>query len=375
MAGSNRTRLTFRGIDGVHFGYGRMFVSLRDELADLVELVDNAETCVDVVLPNMVKGWWSGQRRVLFTMFETDELPSEFTDHLGQYDLILVPCNQNKIVFSKYHPNVQVVPLGTDTDFWCPTTRPDNETIRFLAGGSHWTRKGLDVVVQAWEELEPEGCELLLKCQTGKMIGKPVFSSSTIRLVDGTLTAEEERDLYWSADCFIAASRGEGWGLMPLQAICAGIPTLITDTTGHKEFSHLASRLITTTPAPASDPRFYNIGDWDDPDVESIKSAIQWFIKNRKSAKTKALANSKKAREVYTWKAAAEALLEVVVPNDKTVPTKTWVPAVGDLVQVTAIRRVQADVGTTHVDLRKGETALIPATVRDVLVTAGLVSN
>lgn len=373
MAGSDRHCLTVRGLDGVHFGYGRMFISLRDAVSELVDVVDNAATVVDVLLPNMVKGWWDGQRRVCFTMWETDQLPPEFFEHLKQFDLILVPCNQNKELFSKHHPDVKVVPLGTNTDFWCPTVRPENKTIRFLAGGSHWQRKGLDAVVQAWEELEPEGCELVIKCQTKNFIGEiPVFKSSSIKLVDATLTAEEERDLYWSADCFIAASRGEGWGLMPLQAICAGIPTLMTNTTGHQEFSHLASRLITTTPAPASDPRFYNIGNWDDPDVESIKSSIQWFIKNRKTAKTKALANSKKAR-AYTWGASAQALLEAVQPSCETVSTKKWVQSTGDYVDIIALRRIQADIGIHHVDLRKGETAKVPVNVRDVLANAGLI--
>lgn len=373
MAGSDRVCLSLRGLDGVHFGYGRMFVSLREALADRVNLLDDAETVVDVLLPNMVKGWWQGQRRVLFTMWETDALPAEFYEHLNQFDLVLVPCEHNRVLFSNYHPNVKTVPLGTDTDFWCPTEKLPNTTIRFLAGGSHWKRKGLDAVVQAWQELQPQGCELVLKCAKHIVGGVPEINNPTITIIQDTMTLEEERDLYRSADCFIAASRGEGWGLMPLQAMCAGIPTILTDTTGHQEFSHLASRLITTTPQPVQDGKRYDgAGNWSEPDVESIKSAITWFIKNRKSATTKAVTNSKKARE-YTWGKSAEVLLEAVQPSSKTVTKKRWVQASGDMVEITALRRIQADIGVHHVDLRKGESAKVPVNVRNVLADAGLI--
>ena len=42
-------------------------------------------------------------------------------------------------------------------------------------------------------------------------------------------TSDQEVDLFAEAHCYLAPSKGEGWGLCPHQAIAQGCPTVLTD--------------------------------------------------------------------------------------------------------------------------------------------------
>lgn len=354
------------------FGYGRMVASFKEELTKKVDLVDDATTCIDMTQPNLVKGWLKDQYRVVFTMWETSKLPAEFYEPLAQFHQVIVPCNHNQKLFSKHHDNVQVVPLGVDAKFWTPAPTPVNDQVTFLAGGSHWMRKGLDKVVEAWEKLNPAGARLILKCTPETVGGIGKITSPTITVIDQWLTLEEERDLYRSSDCFITASRGEGWGLMPLQAMCAAIPVLMTNTTGHNEFSKYSCYTIDTVPEQAVEPRFYNVGQWDTPLVGSIMDSITWFMDNRDEAKQTALTNRPKVAK-FTWANATKHLLESVPLSSGQMAGK-WVGSDELFVEVTALRRIDATIGAHTVKLQKGETGMVSLNSRDVLRVSGAIA-
>jgi glycosyltransferase involved in cell wall biosynthesis len=349
-----------------------MHTSFVQHLSKKVDLVDNAEVSIDMLIPNMANGWWQGQRKIVFTMWETNVLPATYHEYIPMFDQVLVPCEHNRELFAQYHDNVAVVPLGVDEKFWKPVEREPNERFRFLAGGSHWKRKGLDAVVEAWTQLNPAGAELVIKGTPDTIGGIPELDHKSIFVYKEWMSMEEERGLYRSADCFIAASRGEGWGLMPLQAMCAGIPVLMTDTSGHRVFSHLATRIIETVEEPATYDKFYCDGLWDSPIVESLQNEISWVLDNRDKAKEKGLAASIFARQ-FSWTKATDKLLKTIQPTTGTVSMDVWQPANTARVEVTAARKVEADIGNFHIRMAKGETQTVFPGVRDVLQDAGMI--
>src|SRR5690606_1764287 len=116
--------------------------------ADKVANPGRAETVVWCQPPTHVKGWLKGQRPIVWTMWEATELPEAFRKNLHEFEMVLVPSPQNVELFSQWHDNVQLVPLGVDTDQWHYTPRPPRDVFfTFMTGGSG-KRKGADVV---WE--------------------------------------------------------------------------------------------------------------------------------------------------------------------------------------------------------------------------------
>src|SRR5205807_7448785 len=65
------------------------------------------------------------------------------------------------------------------------------------------------------------------------------FYGDRVLMVTGRMSNQAEIDLYQNAHCYLQPSRGEGFGLQPLQALACGIPTILTDAHGHKDFAHL----------------------------------------------------------------------------------------------------------------------------------------
>lgn len=366
MASGNRNSLSIVGPPGNYYGYGRMYHSLCEAIEKTVTLTPTAETVIYMMQPMMVKGWYEGQKRVLMTMWETDELPTPMSELLPNFDVVVVPSEHNREVFAPHHDNVVVVPLGIDTSLWYP--RPKKKArkgpFRFMAGGSHWRRKGLDLVLEAFSQIEGD-VELHLKCREDIIGGIPVITDPRIKLHKEIMSEEDERNLYWEADCFIAASRGEGWGMMPLQAIAAGIPTILSDTSGHQMFMHLAYSVVGTTRVPCDEPILYNIGNWDEPNLDELVAAM------KKVMTDKPVVKSAEAAE-YTWDNAARELLKSAKPG-KNLKNPLWMLADDITVKVKALKKIEADIGRHRIKMQKDETQWIPINAKNVLLEAGAI--
>jgi len=363
--------IDIQGVKEPHYGYGRMHEGLRNAVAQFATIHEQAEVAVHVNAPNAVKSSLKGQTRVCFTMWETDTLHDAYVAHLSAWDIILVPCEHNRALFAQHHPDVRVSPLGVDTSFFIPSSAIPRKTqkVRFLAGGSHWLRKGLPEVVEAFRKLKHPNAELVIKCTPYTIGGVPKINDDSITVIEDVLTPIEERKLYRSADMMIAAARGEGWGMMPLQAMCMGIPVAMTDNTGHSEFSHLATKIIEDEVGPAYSEPWYLDGNWHNPKVESILEAMEWFVDNREQARQIAKGNSGKAQQ-FSWENAAKSLLRVV-PSGGILDTTEKEVVAPDLVPLVVVKRVRADIGKHTVDLAPGVTHMVPVNVRDVIRSAG----
>lgn len=365
MAGRNRNCLALKGAGVSHYGYGRMYQSFREALDYKVEILDTASVVVDMLQPHMVKGWYEGQYRVLFTMWETDELPRSMWELFPQYDQIVVPCKHNLELFSKYHDNVSFVPLGVDVDFWFRRPKkPGKKPFRFVAGGSNWRRKGLDVVVEAFNHIEGD-VELHLKCKNDIVGGVPTITNPKVFIHNQVMTPEQEREFYWGMNCFVAVSRGEGWGLMPQQAIHSGIPTIISDTSGHKEFLEYATAVIPTTPQPSEESILYDIGNWDEPDLDTLILEMQKIVDQWSKTPIP-------EPTPYTWDNAANELLKAI-PKGKPLSNPKWVLADEATVPVQALRKIDSYIGPHHIVMAKGEIREIPVNAKNVLQENGAI--
>jgi glycosyltransferase involved in cell wall biosynthesis len=353
---------SWEGFTDIRFGYGSMLSGFIDNKPDDVVFNRKASVQVYMGVPFANKGWFEGQHRVLFTMWETDVLPDKFVRYLPKYDQILVPCKHNVKLFSKHHSNVSYVPLGVDTTFWRPQTRPRNKVFQFRAGGSLWRRKGLDIVVKAFTELNLPDAELRIKAAPHAR-DVPVINHPRIFLDREWMSLEDQRDWFNESDCFIAASRGEGFGLMPLQAIAMAIPTIVSLSSGQQEFAHLATSTVKCGTSQAE-----TLGRWDEPNIEELKKIMMWHYQNRADAETKAASQALNIGE-FTWLEASRKLAEAV-PKGTLLKTNKFVECTAD-VTVTAIKDFKADIGYKTVRAKKGDVLTVTDGQYQVLHDSG----
>lgn len=359
------------GTEASKYGYGAMLEGFRSGLPADVELHGQASVAVLMYNPSLVHGFLRGQHRALYTMWETTELPEKYYRYLETYDQVIVPCEHNRELFSKYAPNVSVVPLGVNVDYWKPTPRPANSRFRFHAGGSMWLRKGLDVVVEAFEKAGVDA-ELHIKVPMKRFVPNREWPSNII-IHTGWMSKQEQFDWFNQADCFIAASRGEGFGLMPLQAMAMGIPTIVTPTSGQAQFADLASVVVPVTSQNCSGYEIDSFaGCWDEPDVDALVEALRGVCGASDSYKAVALNCVGRVAE-YSWDKSCRKLLNVL-PVGHVLDNPVFEPYLC-FVKVRVNRVCEAGINNDHWDFVPGVDYIVNNGVYDILVRANYIES
>ena len=353
---------SWRGCEDPKFGYGSMLEGFVTSLPKTVSLDLLASTDVYMGTPDGVGGWHEGQHRACFTMWETDTLPEYFLRWLPKYDQIIVPCEHNRELFSRHHDNVSVVPLGVDHRFWRPIEVEQSETFRFHAGGSLWFRKGLDIVVKAFTALGLPNSELHIKAAPHARDTPDRFPPNVI-MHRNWMTMDTQREWFNKADCFIAVSRGEGFGLMPLQAIASGIPTILSDSTGQSQFAHLAFGVV-----PCGKSKAESVGLWDEPDQAVLEELMVEAYNNREANRIRA-ASQISATKTFSWANATKKLI-ATLPTGELLDNPTHIPAIV-IIPMQVRRKVNATIGNKHWLMTPGETYEVPEDVHRVLTESG----
>lgn len=361
-------------VDIPHIGYGRMALEIKNAIGDSVTWSQKSRSVVFAMTPQMVKGWWEGQFTAVMTMWETTVLPRPFRRLSSMFDTLIVPCDWNKELFEPHHNNIHVVPLGIDHALWCPQDIPDNNVFRFMTGGSGWERKGLGQVVKAFHDANLPDSELIIKCPPD-IYDDPgdIDLGPNVTMIRKALSPEDERDLHASADCFVSASRGEGFGLIPLQQLALGNMVIGSAHTGHLMFAQLFDYPITWNYGKAVMLDHPDSGFWFEPDHDEMVDAMrEAYNRGRPSFE------QRKARHqetlLFSWAESARKLLEAHPPGDE-LPELTWTPSGGRRVPVLALKDLRADIGTYRIRIPKGETGLVPLSTLDVLVGNGSVAE
>jgi glycosyltransferase involved in cell wall biosynthesis len=318
--------LTLGWVHSKTMGYGRYGSYLAETLtslgvdvhADFEQETAPTNVVCWVSVPTHAQGWWSGQIPTISTMWESSRLPEGFRDTIHEFDTIIVPSWHNVELFSKFHPNVKFVPLGIDPERWhyVPRQAPGRD-FRFLIGGSG-SRKGLDLAVRAfkavfatWPKDGPVP-RLILKAPRGdtEVNGVSTFGDR-IEIVSGKLDADAEVALYEGAHCYLQPSRGEGFGLQPLQAIAQGIPTILTNAHGHESFAHLGLG-IGSKMSTADYFVFGDAGEWWEPSLEDLCEQM-WAVYNDYAAhEAKAFDSARVVAAHWTWERTGHQFLDAL---------------------------------------------------------------
>lgn len=391
-------QMNFLYLHSERIGYGYHGIATAKALAEIgVDVYDGlpgsgdisidskrSKVCKDVLyltVPTHITGWWEGQRPHLFTMWEATELPETMRDTLHNFETILTPSQACVDLYSRYHDNVHFVPLGVDTERWTLTPRRMNDTFfTFLIGGSG-RRKGNDLVHRAFLELFGSDFDthggpiprLVMKNPKAEPYDGP-----NVEVVSGYMPAEDEVALYESAHCYVQPSRGEGWGMQPLQAMAQGIPTILTNAHGHSAFAHHGIPISATTVKAEYMSLFGESGSWWEPDYQELKRAMWDVYTNYSKHLTRAVNQARVIRDTYTWTKSAERIVEILGEDNlrerfrpHELPT-TWYTPDQMLFRVVTTRDWKADIGgVTHL-MKKGVEYWKTADTKRILFEGGV---
>lgn len=220
-------------------GYGNSSVNIKRRIVDdgihLNTVYTDQKVGLCYHLPNTLS-LVKTPIQIAYTMFESDKYPPFWEPWLKQADLVLVPTQFcADVMEDNFKIKPEVVPLGYDPDFFYfldRSDRPEDHEFTFLHFDAFKWRKGWDLTFTAFNEEfgEDEPVKLVFKTTLG--ITPPLSNYPKIVKIVGKLPQEEMYEVLRDADCFVFPSRGEGFGLTPLEAMATGLRAIIPNHTG-----------------------------------------------------------------------------------------------------------------------------------------------
>ena len=318
-------------------GYGRFGIAVHDELVrqgivDLGAIGTNdgdapkpkgvAPVTLHLSTPPHVTGWYEGQFAAIFTMWEFSELPHGFRENVPEFHRIFVPSLQNQELFSNFHPDVRYVPLAVGPEWGYRKRQMPEDVFHVLTGGAG-PRKGCPEVLRAFNTV--------FRGWTPKMGPRPHLTirakgtqsaeltpSDRVTIIAQPVSADMELELYARSHVFVSGSQGEGWGLMPHQAIAQGLPTILGNGHGHAAFAHYGIPVsVDEVPVDDYSTHWGNPGCAWVPNFYEICEKLRWVYDNYEEAANHADAASVFIAEEFSWeKTAADLIVNLPDTSD-----------------------------------------------------------
>jgi glycosyltransferase involved in cell wall biosynthesis len=272
--------------------------------------------------------------RIIYTMFESDKIPDEWLDYLQLADKVYVPSKWCADVFKKSGVPAEVVPLGYDDTVFTykerRNKRDHHETFNFIHYNAFNVRKGFLEVFNAFKKaFEPgEPVKLILKTNLPR-IPIPITPEQypNIEIVNKAMQGHELRDLLYTADCMIFPSRGEGFGIPPLEAMATGIPAIVPNAHGITEYFNTdymyEAKVAEMCPALYTRYKGMDVGQMIKVDEDQLAQQMRYVYEHQDEAIDKGKRAAEYVKQ-WTFRKTAEQFADIFKEwMDKTVEPKT----------------------------------------------------
>jgi hypothetical protein len=244
-----------------------------EELDDLVVPWDQVQGLADIAiyhakpqllaqLEPVTRTQARSGKRVALTTWETSPMPAQLAEPLKWFDGVIVPsefvadlCHQAGIPYERLH----LVPHCFDEDWWrlptedlrgaARTARED--AFRFYAIGAWGERKNMLGVlkaylhaftaydkVQLWLQIDHNDFAAITR-DIHSLIARSGLSQNELPglfVPEDRLAEDQLLDLHATSDCFVSATRGEGFGLGMFEAAIMGRWIIAPFETGQVDF-------------------------------------------------------------------------------------------------------------------------------------------
>jgi glycosyltransferase involved in cell wall biosynthesis len=256
-------------------------------------------------------------RVIAYTMWETDMVPAEQVDDFNRsVSLLYVPCRQNveSHLDAGVRVPIKVLHLGVDAATFPCLERARGEVFTFGSFGNFSARKGIDVLVRAFQdEFAPgEPVRLVLK-GSAKATPYPI-SDRRVVLLNHFMEEEGLLEFLRSLDVMVMPSRGEGFGLCGLEAMATGLPLIATHWSGPAEYLNpadsfpLSYRLVEADGTEVNGTRYH--GRWAEPSYEHLRALLRYVYEHPDEAASKGRLASERVHRHWTWDRVARQVCD-----------------------------------------------------------------
>lgn len=245
---------------------------------------------------------------VVMTAWETNRMPTAWTNVLNKAVEVWVPCSHNRDVFAPALSRpVKVIPHPFTGHPEPKVTNPGfvaslgirEDDFVFYSVFVWQVRKSPDLLMEAYLSAFPndEDRILILKANPGarsiapKMLDelrKRTGSKARVGIFYDTWSDQYLQQLHARGDCYISLHRGEGFGLPVFDAACMGKAVIATGYSGVMDFlDPLAHRLVSYSMIPVDQQyQYYDKSmQWALPKVDHATYHMQAVDRTREISK------------------------------------------------------------------------------------------
>ncbi len=210
--------------------------------------------------------------------------PEQKRAEMDLADLVLVPSSFVEKTILEIHPHKRVAraAYGVDLEFWRPGARGSKSgPLRFVYAGQISLRKGIPLLLSAWEAAGLHDAEL-------ELVGTWQLAENRREALPRGVTwrppcsRDGLRERLQAADVFVFPSFFEGFALALLEALACGLPVLATDVTDAEAL-------------PADCGRLLPIGD-----IDAMVEGLRWFNLHREALPAMCSA-ARRQSEGFSW--------------------------------------------------------------------------
>lgn len=263
-----------------------------------------------------------------FTFWETNRLPRSWVDFCNQMDEVWT-CSefmQKSFIESGITKPVYEFKLGVDPKLYFPIKRSPHSQFTFLSIGSPATRKNSQLALDAFLKVfgNNENYRLIYKSngppdariRLGDEINTIIHPRITV--IDEEYSHSDLAKLYDQADCLLYPTSGEGWGLIPFQAIAKGIPTICTNALACTEFANMSVPLDFRWDSNSMFGIYTGAGEWAKPNFDDLCDKMKYVVENYELISDKTYENARFINKNMTWQKVSQkyiSRLEWILKN------------------------------------------------------------
>ena len=307
-------------------GYGYAGQNIRSSLEKLGHTVgfhdENADIQLDFCQPNLYSHF-KNQYKIGYTPWESSELPSNWMSGFDSVDEVWTTSQKCKEWYEDagVKKPVRIYEHGIE-DIWYAKQRKPQAKIRFLHVGEPAPRKGGQIALEAFRLAfaNQDDVHLTIKANghstvrayastfhrggPRSILGLPHDVYPNVSLIDDSLSVEELVGLYHSHHALVYPSWGEGFGLIPLQGLATGMPTICTGAWAPYE-RFLGNLSLDSIECPSRWPDIHP-GNMYQPDVEHLVELYRYTYENYAALSKIHFDNAEDVHSEYNWDTLTE---------------------------------------------------------------------
>jgi glycosyltransferase involved in cell wall biosynthesis len=250
------------------------------------------------------------QIRVGYTPWESTVVPQEWIGMINTRDLFWTTSNWCKEVFAASGVTVpiEVVNHGLNPEDFTLSKRSVDGPFVFFHMGEPADRKNGQMVFDAFRKVfgKKEDVHLVFKAHAylmarwkdGEHIIGEVTDHPRVLAYRGVIDVKQLNAMMQGMHCLVYPSNGEGFGLIPFQAIGTGMPTILPAYSGMADFARYGINVDFTVGPSMHD---YHEGEWCWPSFDDLCDKMLYVYENYDSVSEKAYEDAIGLREEFSW--------------------------------------------------------------------------